>query len=124
MVEITPNLEEVESKQTGFAPIEAGTYSAKIDSADWDTNTGRLAVAYSITTDGTFMGRKVWQNIPISGPHAWVFTKFHMAALHEPYVKDQSVDTTVYIGREVDLTVEPREYNGKTYTNVKAVTAR
>ena len=120
---------------SGVTPdIKPGDYRVRVTevaSGSWDKTDGSSTpyLSFVLETTGSdeanLNGRKIWHKTPISGRGAFTFAKMHKASIGEEYQAGQQIDTEMYLGREVLVTLVDgvnRQTGVPTgYTEVKAV---
>lgn len=116
------DFKKAEAESTGYAVLPEGTYIAVIDnsSVDLTKKPAKLSVTYKIV-EGEFKNRKVFGNYSMEGKGLG-FLKKDMKTLGVDYSNVQSEQDIAKlmfgtVGAGVELYVNQREYNGKTYNN-------
>ncbi len=116
--------------QTDYAPIEAGIYAAKLDNATLDETKAdpKISVTYKLSN-----GRTTWQNFTFKSTTvkwlAWQLGVIGAWQIAKEKCTDQESFSAVAracldalgtkIGTYYEAEVTHREYNGKTYTDLK-----
>ena len=115
VINLDYNLEDV---QSDFTALPAGTYDARIESAEiTNSQTGKpmLKVVWDIT-DGEFAGRKLWDNGVLSV--GWRVKQYaDLIGLES----GSALDTDDFRGVEGLVEVVVEEYNGEDRNYIKKV---
>lgn len=106
---------------TAAKELDPGSYNAKVAACEEKTSkAGNNYLQWTLeVTDPGYAGSKVWTNTVMSGKGAGMLKHF-LKSIDGLY-DGGPFDSDNYLGRPIGVTVEPREFNGKTSMNVKEV---
>lgn len=104
-----------------FNEIPTGDYLIKLEesSIDETRNPPRISMQFEIV-NSDFKGRKVWTNYNLNEKGApFLKRDLHYLGSTENITKDNLLaEITKPVGKEIEASISPRVYNGKTYYNV------
>jgi len=116
------NWESAGLEKKEFTPLPNGTYHATVTGCMFNQSEKKVNFEFTIT-DSDYQNRKVWDNLDVVKV-GWKIKKNFQAlgVWTDPDTDDELVkncEAALNKGAEVDVT--SREYQGKTYNNVKTV---
>ena len=117
---VTPSFDEVQEE------VVPGTYKVTIKKGTpGEYSTGTPYVNWELETwgeaDPKNNGRRIFHRTPTAGKGAFQIQRFYRAAAGE--ILSGAFDTEQLVGKQVEVEVGEREYEGKKYTEVKSVRA-
>lgn len=119
------NFDGIEASE-GFELIPEGTYPARIDSAkETIANTGTVGIEVTLKiTEGPYQGRLVWDRLWLT-PNAMKIVLGKLRACGYPVPSGEfELAPDSLVGRETDVVVRHRPYEGKAQADVAAWKAR
>ncbi len=105
-----------------FKPLDPGTYTAKVDSFEEKSSQkdGSPYLQWTLEiTDEAYAGSKVWNNTMLSGRGAGMLKHFLKSC--DGSYDGGEFDPQDYVGSKLGITLENRDYKGKTVISVKEV---
>jgi hypothetical protein len=121
MTKITTDFSQATTGE--FETLPVGTYSARITDVDVKVSQATQAPYLAVTmtvfnaTDTKWNGRKVWDNVQVTGAGAWKAKSLIEAATREPF-NAETLDTEMLLTRELSISVKHEVYEGKTQAKV------
>jgi len=106
--------------QSGFDPLPAGQYPARLDKCTLvESTTGKPMLKMEwVVIEGEYEGRKLFDNVVLSV--TWKVKQYAEAAGIE---SGKQLDTQDFEGLEAILDVRQREYEGEMRNEIKNLTA-
>ena len=103
---ITPDVSEVKGS---IEPGEHRVLISAVDAGEWQSGTPYLKFTLETVdaADPKLNGLKVWHQVPIAGGGAFRFADMFKAAIGESYEAGSSIDTEMFLGRQLAVTVVP-----------------
>lgn len=105
-----------------FKALDPGTYTARVDSFE-EKSSKKDGTPYLQWTleivDESYAGAKVWSNTMLSGRGAGMLKHFLKSC--DGVYEGGEFDPQDYVGSKLGVTIEHRDFNGKTMISVKEV---
>lgn len=117
---VQPDFTEVQDE------VKPGTYKVRVKGGKVETTqNGTTIVNWQLETWGESEpknnGRSIFYRTPASGKAAFLLQRFYKTAVGQPLTG--AFDTEQLIGKQLEVVVGEREYEGRTFTDVKSVNA-